>query len=126
MIKPAMASTMIPMKIPVRLTKKNGYYGMTEEQNHQLDAAVEELENVTNFNKETGTVEYTAVGKSDSSFAKITKALMSIERAKIELFVRLANEYLHSNPKMKVVLCFNYTSTIDCVQHKLKDYELLS
>ena len=124
-LKPVLSSSMIPMKIPFTLSKYNGYYQMSPEQEAELGLAVSELESVSGYDKDTGTVHITAVGSKDgSSFAKIQTALVMIERAKRDLFVRLAIDALRT-PHTKVVLCFNFASTIDYVQHALREYEPL-
>lgn len=124
-VKPAMSSSMIPMRIPFTLSKYNGYYNMSPEEVHNLKLAVDELEEAVGFNKDTGTVHITAVGSKDgASFAKIQVALVAIETAKRDLFVRLAKKALET-PHTKVILCFNFTSTIAYVKEALGEYEPL-
>jgi hypothetical protein len=123
-VKPSMASSMIPMKMLVKLSKKNGFFCLPPDETAELGKAVYELEKITNYDEGTKTVHI--VGKiGDNSFAKITKALMGIETAKRNMFVRLAREALAKNPNQKVVLCFNYSNTIEYVKNALEEFEPL-
>lgn len=50
---------------------------------------------------------------------------MSIEKLKLELFIKATIDTLTKNPKAKVVLCFNYIQTIDLAIQELQAYEPL-
>jgi hypothetical protein len=98
----------------------NGYYRFEEEtQREKLIAAIHQLEKASAYNSGNGTVDY-----GNANMGMITIALKEIESAKVPLFIRKARENLSSDPKCKVVLFFNYTSSVDEVVEALgKDYE---
>jgi len=53
----------------------------------------------------------------------VTQALTMIETAKIGTFARKAKEILESNPRSKVVICVNYTATINDLAELLSKYK---
>ncbi|MEO0236650.1 MAG: hypothetical protein ABIN35_00260 [candidate division WOR-3 bacterium] len=59
------------------------------------------------------------------SLPEINQALMMIETAKIGLLTRIAKTKLEQNPNLKVVICVNYSQTIDDLMNLLSVYNPL-
>jgi hypothetical protein len=86
---------------------KNGFYAISANKVGDLNAAITDLAAAVNYNERNGTAEIKADNIGD-----VTKALVRIENAKVFDFARVATSELSNNPKSKVVICFNYTSSI--------------
>ncbi len=120
---PSCSHAMPPQKTGIKLSKFNGFYNIDEESREQLEIGVQKLKRACKYNPETDTISY---GSSiASSFALITNALMCIEGAKIKTFVRLAKQELEGNSNKKLVICLNYTSSIDIIRDALSEYKPL-
>lgn len=93
----------------VCIRKYNGFFKIElPEDKQNLRIAVEDLGNTAQFNPKTGTVAF-----HGSSFGAITNALMSIEFAKLNTFIRLASLQLFNTSKTgKVVICVSYRKSI--------------
>jgi SNF2 family DNA or RNA helicase len=126
-VRPKMSSSMIPMKSNVVLHKKNGYFGLQDSGAIvEMFAAIEQLGSITGYNKTTQTVNIVRVGAKDGkSFAAIQLALVRIENAKTDMFYRLASDALKSSPNKKVVICVNFTSTLNALAERLREYNPL-
>lgn len=108
-VKPVIAHAMPPAGSGPTLNKFNGMFQMTEfpEAAVLLSEAVSRLAKACNFNPTKNAVVF-----EKDSMAKITSALVQIESYKTGLFVRLALEAL-TDPTRKVVICVNYTDTLN-------------
>jgi hypothetical protein len=81
------------------------------------------LKNSTRFNGETHEVDMNGIG--GEGLSKITISLMMIETSKINMFARVAKEALDKNLNQKVVMCVNYTDTINDLCDLLSVYNPL-
>lgn len=103
-----------PTTIRGEFDVKNGFYNMTAERTEQLQNAINELAAAIHFNERTGQAEMRA-----ESIGAVTTALVHIENAKVDDFARVATQILMANGQNKVIVCVNYTSTIDEVARLL-------
>jgi hypothetical protein len=125
-VRPTLASAMTPPALPVALVKRNGFYEIEDpDEAHALSVAVMKLEGAAGYDATTHTVQVTRIGDKAGSFAEIAEALVAIEWAKRHLFVRLARQALQTGTANKVILCFNYSKTIDFVEDALREYDPL-
>lgn len=124
LIIPQFSNAMEPVKIPVVITKQNAYYAMGDKTNTELlKKGVGLLKQATRFNHENQTVDMGHNGAE--SLRGVTRALILIETSKIKLFARVAKKALDTNPKQKVVICVNYTETINDLITLLSKYNPL-
>lgn len=117
-LKPELSSCMIPLVNEFTPEKKNGYYNISLEDYKKIETAVETLKITCNYDDRTGKIEF----KGTNCLSTITKMLMVIESAKLDTMVRIVNEKIKSNANTKIVLCVNYTSSIDYLKTKLAKY----
>lgn len=111
-IKKYCSSAMDPIQIAAHIIKRNTYYSMTDQDSLALlDKGIKLLATATRFNPHNGTIDFGHDGAA--TLQGITRALIMIETAKINLFARVARELLLSDPNQKVVICVNYTETIN-------------
>ena len=94
---------------------KNGFYRLTPGNRVRLKAAIEQLAKAARPILEGRPVGGDAMGK-------ITTALMNIEAAKRDLFVRLARETLAANPRGHVVILLNYIANVEYVVEALAEF----
>lgn len=107
-IKPTISGAMpSPNNITGVNDVKNGFYNMTGDKALELQEAINKLSNAVRFNERTGTTDMNA-----ENIGAVTAALVAIENAKSYDLARVATQTLNSDPKCKVVVCVNYTSTI--------------
>jgi hypothetical protein len=116
-IRPHITSAMPPIVHTHDVHVRNHYYILPEEESVQLADAIGGLKKAVHFNSDTNTLD-----NSPSIWTALTGALSRVESAKIPTFYREARKILDGNPKAKVVLCLNYTSTIDTLAYLLEDY----
>lgn len=123
-IKKHCSSAMDPIQIPVHIIKQNAYYRLGEQTNVDLlNKGVDLLAKSSGFNSMNETVDFGHNGVD--SLRGITRALIMIETAKIPLFGRISNELLDSNPNQKIVICVNYTETINDLFNILAKFDPL-
>jgi len=140
-IKPCASSTMDLMQMQqsnVTLHKFNGYFHINETHNiERVNRAVAELQEIRNLqarirmrrtpanqlNEATGENQETESGTGIMS--QLSRALIAIETAKIETFVRLIQQELRADERRKVVIGVNYTQTIADIVEQLADYSPL-
>lgn len=84
-----------------------------------LQKGVALLKDSTGFNSNTNDVENT------QNFHGITRAMQLIETAKIILFKNYALEVLENLPTHKIVICLNYTESINDLANLLQNYNPL-
>lgn len=100
--KKHMTRSMDPPTHDVDIRKFNGFFRIENPVDKlNLRIAVDELGNTAQYNPKTGTVAF-----HGTSFGAITNALMSIEFAKLNTFIRLATAQLLIEGK--VVICVSY------------------
>lgn len=98
----------------------NGFYTMVAHRGQQLHNAVDALMRATNFNERTGIAEW-----QPNKIGAVTPALVQIEDAKVDDFARVTTQILMENPRNKVVISVNYTTTIDQIKTLLIFYHPL-
>lgn len=125
-VKPHLSSAMPPPPCPFQLRKANAYYQVHDPQEHyQLTAAIQRLARVLGFNERSGTVTFAHTSAHGRTIHALTKILLQIETAKTGTFARVAREVLTTQPKTKVVICVNYTSTLKDLKALLADFDPL-
>lgn len=121
LIIPHRSNAMEPIKIPANITKRNAFYKLGEVNDVKLlKEGISKLAHATRFEHETHAIDMGHDGAD--SLRGITLALMMIETAKINLFVRVAREKLKESPNNKVVICVNYSETINDLVTALAEY----
>lgn len=119
-LKQYLSHSMAPINIDAKIVKNNAFYDMPEDEMEILIKGIEMLKSVTRFDRRNGTVDHGNNGIA--ALRKIQRALTIIETSKIQLMVRVAKAKLASDPKMKVVICVNYTETINDLARELGMY----
>jgi hypothetical protein len=115
---------MDPIENAVGMVKQNAHYHMQSETDvNLLTQGVEMLASMSRYNAGNGTVDFGNNGID--ALRGITRALIIIETAKIHLFARVAKEALLRNANQKVVICVNYTETINDLIGLLSDFNPL-
>jgi hypothetical protein len=123
-MKKNISSAMLPPKQKTQLIKRNAFYSLAIEHDVELlKKGVHQLGTSTQFNQDLNTVNFGTDGIE--SLMGIIRALTMIETAKISLFVRIAASALDENPNQKVVICVNYTETINDLMELMVDYNPL-
>ena len=110
-LKKELSSSMPPFTSQTKIIKRNSYFRMDEDDLNLLHKGVDMLEIATNFNPLNQTVNHGHNGVE--TLMNIQRALVMIETSKIHLLARLASETLQLNETNKVVICVNYTETIN-------------
>jgi len=100
---------------------KNGFYNMTVRRGQQLHEAVNALIRATNFDERTGTVDWRG-----GNIGAVTPALVQGENAKVDDMARVTTQILMNDPRAKVIISVNYTSTIDDLKTLLVFYHPLA
>ena len=119
-VRPWVSSAMDPPKVEYNLLKRNAYYEIQDPQDKvalsegvfQLYDAIQKMAMV--HNRPNGVL---------GDLNCITVAMKEIEKAKVKTFIRIAKEKLDGNPKMKVVVCVNYTETLMDIYRGLSQYK---
>jgi hypothetical protein len=122
-IKRTLVSSMTPITNQYQLHKKNGFYHIVDKtQADELSKHVQFLTNSCYFNEQTGSVEFQS---GLSTLSNIQKALINIEWAKLPTFVRIVRQKLSVDPQLKIVVCVNYTKSIEFLQTQLIEFKPL-
>lgn len=124
-VKKKISSSMKPIKIEFELKKFNGFFHLGEPQLPTLMEGIQKLEEATGFDKDSGTVNLASTSRKDNTFGKITIALKTIEHAKVFMIARVAKQELESDPNKKVVICFNYKTSIKFMERALREFRPL-
>ena len=121
-IKPALCSSMPHPDLAHRVHKVNAFYPMTDPALlPDLMAGIQRLKRACGFDSKSNTVNFAVAGGTDS-MAALTIALVAIERAKIPTLARVAADRLRAHPTAKVVLCVNYTDSVEELKGLLAPY----
>lgn len=122
--KMRLSHAMDPPVIDSELNKMNGIFNIVRPEDQELLAeGIKKLQSACSFNPETHTVNFGHNGAQ--AVMAITAALIMIETAKLHTFVRIAKAALMSNPNKKVVICVNYSATINDLKMALAEYDPL-
>lgn len=106
--KPRLASAMPPTRLNGTLHKHNAFYHIVEKyERDELTEGVRALQEAVKYDTGTGRVSY-----KSANFGDLTKALVKIEEAKVGTFLRIARNALMEDENCKLVICFNYRSTL--------------
>lgn len=122
-MKKKISSSMNPPQQKSTIFKRNAFYALSDGPDGNLELlikGVELLGKSTNFNKVLHTVNFSNHGIE--GLQGVIRALTMIETAKIGLFARVAQGALETNPNQKVVICVNYTETINDLMDLLESY----
>lgn len=118
------SDAMDPLQLPVKITKLNAYYNMQNTTDKDLlIKGIKLLSTSSNFNDHDQTVDHGHNGIE--SLRGIVRALMMIETAKINLFAKIVDDSLTKSPNLKMVVCVNYTETINDLMTLLSQYKPL-
>lgn len=121
-VKKNISSSMNPLSVNTKIYKRNAFYNLEiEHEIELLQKGVDLLSHTTRFNGNT--VDFGNNGID--SLRGIIRALTMIETAKISLFVRIAQTAMEENSNQKVVICVNYTETINDLMDLLIAYSPL-
>ena len=93
---------------------KNGYYNMSASGSEKLSSAIEMLNEAVKRGL-----------KSETNWSNITKSLVYIEIAKIEIFVNQATKLLESNPNCKVGIMVSFNGPKSIIADLLAKYQPL-
>jgi superfamily II DNA or RNA helicase len=117
-VKSSITASMPPPKLKVDIECKNGYYNVVgEEDASNLRKAISSLNSATRYNDTTKTVDIQM-----DSMGGITRALMKIEDAKVNTFVRIGKETLTKNPNCKIGIFVNYSSSLERLKESFQDF----
>ena len=123
-MKKQISSSMKPPKQKTKIYKRNAFYSLALEHDIELlTTGVELLGKATRFNQNEHTIDFGNNGME--SLQGIIRALTIIETSKISLFVRVAQSALDESSNQKVVICVNYTETINDIMELLAGYNPL-
>ena len=116
-IQTGVTSCMAPPVHAVGLRCINGFYDVPTDDVVALQRSIAALHSATKFDPETA-----AVALADADWYAISKALRSIELAKIGMFIRLAKGVLDADSSAKVVVALQYLEPIARVGAALAAY----
>jgi SNF2 family DNA or RNA helicase len=123
-VKKYCSNSMDPISVKTQIIKQNAFYQLGNPTDvNLLDKGIAMLSRATHFNPQEQTVDFGHDGIA--SLRAITRALIMIETAKINLFARVARATLTNDPQRKVVICVNYKETIDDLINLLADFHPL-
>lgn len=126
----------IAMKPKIRheqIVCTNKYFNMTARDRDDLIHGIENLRNAVRQQEEqrnrarhqnAGAAVYN-FGSNACSFGAITRALVEVETAKVNVFARAAREQLLKDPTCKVAVFLNYLDNIATVKQKLAEFNPL-
>lgn len=115
-VKPALTSSAPMPNLGIQRDAKNGFFIVDDKDKERLSAAINRLENMVRAENENG--------KLKPNYGDITAALIPVEKAKLNLFMRLVTETLEKY-KCKVVLYLHYLDHIAYVNKMLEKYNPL-
>ena len=121
-VKPALQSSMPQPALKYCVSKYNAFYKMDPpDLLPQLIAGIEALKRVVGYDPVKQSVNFATSGISNSMGA-LTTALCAIERAKVPTMICAARRYMQAHPGCKLVVCVNYTDSINKIIEELADF----
>ena len=104
--------------------KYNAFYNLKKtEAVELLKKGINKLRKLTRYNDNNGTVDF---NQNQQAISQISVALQMIETAKIYLFILITQYILSHEEFTKVVICVNYTATLNDLKNALStDYSPL-
>jgi hypothetical protein len=115
--KPKMSSAMPPPTLGGSLEKFNAFYDIRERRDREkLTAGVRALESAVRFDRATGRTNFQ---HGADALSALTLALLQIETAKLDTIIRIARNTLMTDVNTKVVICVNYTRTLEVIAEAL-------
>ena len=118
-LKPHYFFTMHLPKIDAEKDIKNAYYRINKPEEFTL--LVNKLHRTAHFHDPSQNV-YTNI---QINWAMLTKCLVELENAKVNIMVRLARKHLVCSDNEKVILYFNYLSSMGSCYNALIDFDPL-
>lgn len=115
LLVPKISFSMPPPPLPSK-DLKNGYYNMTDEGSRNLSLAVSKLGNAIHY------VAHNVMQNLPIDWSVVTKCLVNIETAKVEIFSRLARRDLRRYPRCKVILMLYNIDSINTLESQLSQY----
>jgi len=117
-VKPSITASMPPPKLKVDIDCKNGYYNIFNEDDElSLRKAIASLNIATRYNESSNSVDIQM-----DSMGSITRALMKIEDAKINTFIRIGKETLMKHKNSKIGIFVNYSSSLEKLEVAFQDF----
>ena len=126
-VKPAISSSMPTpaLSTHTKAENYNAFYNIERPEDQRLmNIGITALEKACSFNREENTVNF-AHTTGAGAMSAVTRALSQIETAKIQTMARVAKTKLETHRNMKVVICVNYTATINDLKEALCAYRPL-
>lgn len=131
-VKPHVATGMPAPECKYTIKKLNACYRIESKRDQvELKRGICDLSDACKYDPESGTVNFSDVNfvgaNNDSlnSIRMVTLAMMKIESAKVETFVRIAKKRLVSSSREKVIIGVNYNDSIRCITTALSDHDPL-
>jgi superfamily II DNA or RNA helicase len=121
LLKKHVTNTMLPTDQTTIITKQNAFYDMNDEMKELLKKGIKMLKSGTRFNAQNGTIDHGHNGIA--ALKKIQRALTMIETSKINTMIRVAKNNVEQGNK--VVICVNYTASVEDLLAGLKDFNPL-
>lgn len=115
-IKPKISSCMPAPPIPVPLNVKDGYYCFGDEDLEMLSRGLGILDWALRMDDQR------LRAQGLDFWVIVQSGLKTVERAKINTFVRLAKMVLDDSPNMKVIIMVNFLDTLDILADRLSAY----
>ena len=119
-MKPKLSSSMEPLALKYKVEQYNGFFNMETKDAALAIKGIDLLATATNYNSDNNTVDFGNNGIS--ALKSIQRALLMIETSKINLTVRLVDQYLESDPNGKIVVAVNYTETVNDLMRLLSHH----
>lgn len=121
-VKPAVQSSMPQPALDHQVSKYNAFYAMDPPETlPKLVASIDALKGVVGYNSAKNTVDFATSGVTNTMGA-LTMALLAIERLKLPTMISAARKYLQGNPHSKLVVCVNYTDSINELREELASF----
>lgn len=123
-LKPAISSVMPCPPSTATLTKQNAFYCLDPlASRSRLAEGIDALERACGYNRATQTVNFAVRGVSSAkTMGRLTRAMATIERAKVSTMAAAARTALAGNGALKLVLAVNYTDTVRSLKEDLEEF----
>ena len=123
LLKPVISSSMKLFETQCSINKFNAFYDIHSEDDRELlSESIKKLRTALSFESENNTITFGHNGSA--TLSAVSASLLSVETAKIGTMLRIAQEKLQ-DPRLKMIICVNYTATIDDLVEGLKEYNPL-
>ena len=106
--KPAFKSSMLPDQMPFKLHSYDGKFILEDKYRNKLSMLIAE-----------GNI---VIYEGNDVYRLMTRILRLIEIVKMRVFIRIVKKQLAAHKTCKVMLCLNYTTSIEYASEQLKDF----